>query len=76
MRMAVSLEDGLGLDGDRCMRDTPTPFKYKALFSGDFTMTTDTLSFYFVVVVELLNWVLLGNLLYKRPVDSLDLGQV
>ena len=24
MRMAVSLEDGLGLDGDRCMRDTPT----------------------------------------------------
>ena len=24
MRMAVGLEDGLGLDGDRCMRDTPT----------------------------------------------------
>ena len=24
MRMAVSLEDGLGLSGDRCMRDTPT----------------------------------------------------
>ena len=24
MRMAVSLEDGLGLDGDRCMRETPT----------------------------------------------------
>ena len=24
MRMAFDLEDGLGLDGDRCMRDTPT----------------------------------------------------
>ena len=24
MRLAVSLEDGLGLSGDRCMRDTPT----------------------------------------------------
>ena len=24
MRMAVSLEDGLDLDGDWCMRDTPT----------------------------------------------------
>ena len=25
--MAISLEDGLGLNGDRCMRDTPTsPF--------------------------------------------------
>ena len=24
MRMAVGLEDGLGLDGDRFMRDTPT----------------------------------------------------
>ena len=24
MRTAVGLEDGLGLDGDRCMRDTPT----------------------------------------------------
>ena len=24
MRMAVSLEDGLGLSGDRCMPDTPT----------------------------------------------------
>ena len=27
MRMAVGLEDGLGLDGDQCMQDTPTsPF--------------------------------------------------
>ena len=24
MRMAVGLEGGLGLDGDRCMGDTPT----------------------------------------------------
>ena len=24
MRTAVGLENGLGLDGDRCMRDTPT----------------------------------------------------
>ena len=30
MRMAVSFEDGLGLDGDRCMRDTPTILSWKA----------------------------------------------
>ena len=33
MRLAVSLEDGLGLSGDRCMRDTPTVF-ILGLFTG------------------------------------------
>ena len=28
MRTAVGLEDGLGLDGDQCMRDTPTVMLY------------------------------------------------
>ena len=37
MRMAVGLEDGLGLDCDWCMRDTPTMTKLwtvNTLFEG------------------------------------------
>ena len=45
MRMAVGLEDGLGLDGDRCIkRDTPTAgicvIARFAYYGEDFTYFT------------------------------------